>query len=155
MATIHPFIGTGANLALGGTTYEASNLKIKSMNWAGASRPAIDRTHLQSTAPTDGTSIGGREFMPGNLWDPGTLQVEVYWNPHATPPTVDNKTYMAAPTTYTIDISIVAGTAAGGTWRGYGFLTDFSVSGIGVDTEVLANLTFKYDGLHTIQTAPS
>lgn len=155
MAAIHPIIGSGASLALGGTTYEGSNWKVKQITPLNASRPKVDRTHLLSTAPTDGTSVGGREYMPGNLWDLGDMQVEVYWNPHATPPTVSNATYMASASTYTIALTVVSGSSVSGVWTFQGFLIGYSVSGVGVDTEVTATLTFALDGLVTITTAGS
>ena len=61
-------VGTGAVITFGttGTNYVP---EVNDIRHTGIARPAVDVTHL--------TTAGGRSYMPGDLYDPGELQIEV------------------------------------------------------------------------------
>ncbi len=68
-------IGTGAVLVFSASSWTA---EIANFKRAGIKRAEIDTTHLGTT--------GGKTKMPGDLYDPGTLDVEFHYNPDSPPP---------------------------------------------------------------------
>lgn len=67
--------GTGAALVFTTTSWTA---EIVEMNLSGLTRESIDVSHLAST--------GGRVFIPGDLYDPGELEVKFHYNNDSRPP---------------------------------------------------------------------
>lgn len=63
-------VGTGATLTLGTSAWSG---QITSISHSGISRPAVDITHLGSSA--------ARQFKATDLYDPGTLEIEVLFEP--------------------------------------------------------------------------
>lgn len=72
-----PLVDTGTGAALVFTT-SSWTAEIMSIEHSGVSREAIDVTHLGSTS--------ARAFIPGDLYDPGELDVEYHHNPDNPPP---------------------------------------------------------------------
>src|SRR5688572_5397727 len=104
--------GTGASISFESSAF----LQITNIDVSGITRPSIDTTHMTST-PGNGTStIGGRTFMPGDLADPGTIEVEFHYNPDTTPP------IMAVASTLRLTIT---GATTSAYWECSGFATDF------------------------------
>ncbi len=66
-------IGTGATIGWGTSTFTA---EIVTISWDGIERDFIDASHLGST--------NGKEFLIGDLYDPGTLTIEVHLGIDAT-----------------------------------------------------------------------
>ena len=102
-------LGTGTILTFGGITME-----ITSLSMSGISRESIETTHLGST-PT-------KTFIPGDLYDPGSIECEFQLDTTAPVSTMDIETIMAASSSsWTIAVGSLA------TWTGSNaFATDFS-----------------------------
>jgi len=75
-------------------------------------RPVLDKTALDST--------GASKNMPGDNHDPGTINLEFYWDAKATPPSIT-----ADPETITLTLpKSVAASAAGATCIGTGYFAE-------------------------------
>ncbi len=127
--------GTGATLS-----YSSYFVQITNIDVSGITRPAIDTTHMTSTAGNGTTTIGGRTFIPGDLADPGTVEVEFHLNPDTTPP------IMGAAATITLGIP---GSNTPATWACSGFMTDFSF-GVPLEDKMVCNATVKLSGVWTL-----
>lgn len=103
--------------------------QIVSASWSGQSRPAIPTSHC-------GTATKAT-FIPGGICDPGSLEVELHFNPDTTPPTEA----VAETLTFTF--------AGGATWAATGFMTDFAWRGE-LDGKMIATATIKFSGDITI-----
>jgi hypothetical protein len=124
--------GTTITFATSGFT---ANI-INSIQWTGISRPVIETTHFGSTQATT-RQIGGRTFIPGKLTDPGTLEIEVQYDPTAEIPVRrDAETITIQPPTG----------QASGTISGTGFVSQVSI-GEPLDGLPTAQLTIKWSGL--------
>ena len=100
-------IGTGATISFDD---ESSFMaEITDISWDGIDRAAIDISHM-------GT-VGGRTFLPGDLYDPGELTVELHLDQDTTPP------WDESAETVTVTLKDGAATA---TWVATGFLTGFN-----------------------------
>lgn len=108
------------NQNFGGTiTFGTSSFSCEITDWSysGATRTAIETTHLGTTAANGTTQIGTRTFMPNDLVDPGELTVTMHFNPDKYPP------IEAAPETITLDFT---GAANDATWAFSGFITSYN-----------------------------
>lgn len=99
-------IGTGSTITFS-TGFFA---EILSINWSGIEREAIETTHMGST--------GWKQFLPGNLVDPGELEVEMFFAPETPPPIT------GAIETMTVTMPS-AGAGGTSTWAGSAFMTEF------------------------------
>lgn len=98
------FVGTGTTISFA-SSFLAEILDI---GVGGLSREAIDTTHM-------GTSVW-KTFVPGDLSDPGELEVEIAFDPALTPP------INSAPESITITFS----DSGAATWVFSGFMVGFS-----------------------------
>lgn len=105
--------------------------EILSVNWSGISRESIDTSHMGTT--------GGMTFTPGDLYDPGELQVEMAFVPGTSPP------YDGAAETCTVTWP----DAGAATWAASGFMTGFEVTGP-LEERMTATGTVKLSGNITI-----
>ncbi len=108
-------IGTKFKLALSPSfsgTPGADIYELTSANWNGISRGEVKSTHMDTT-PSPAT-FGGHTYLPTDIVNPGTLEVEGHFNPDITPPTEQAKA-TAVVTWRTGDI-----------WTGSAIITDFS-----------------------------
>ena len=103
-------VGTGTVLTLGGITLTVDRLSIAH---TGISRESIETTHL--------LTANARTFIPGDLYDPGSLEVEFHLDSTTPATTMAVETIMIDAT---IDWTLVMD--EGGDWAGNGFVTDFS-----------------------------
>ena len=103
-------VGTGTVLTLGGITLTVDRLSI---GMSGISRESIETTHLGTLA--------ARTFIPSDLYDPGSLEVEFQVDATTPATTMAVETIM---TDATIDWTLVMN--EGGDWAGNGFVVDFS-----------------------------
>ena len=116
-------VGTGTTIVLGGVTLTVDRMSIGA---SGMSRESIETTHL-------GTSEA-RTFIPGDLYDPGTIEVAFQLDSTTPLTTMRVETIMnAASNTWTVTMS------NNGQWDGNGFVTDFSWD---IPLEELATGTF-------------
>lgn len=102
--------------------------QITSIRWSGISRPPIDTTHTGTT--------GARAFIPSNLYDPGEIQIEGFYD--------NTKTFVtpitAVPETITVT-KLATGQSTGGTVAASGFLTSFEFGGPTDDSGEAATFT--------------
>lgn len=70
-------IGDGTTIAFGTSSFAAY---VDSIRWSGQSREMIDMSHIATT--------GGMPFSPSDMYDPGTLQLDLHHDPDITPPLV-------------------------------------------------------------------
>lgn len=129
-------IGTGATLGFASAT---ESYAIRNISIGDVSRAAVDSSHLGTTT--------ARTFIAGDLYDPGTIEVEYLYDP-ATAST--NKPILTdAAQTITITWQKTATTATtGGKFAASGFITSFGQSTPLEDIQV-ANMTFKCSGAIT------
>lgn len=123
-------IGTGATITFSTSFFG----KILNLSWSGISRPALDTSHTGTT--------GGRTFTPGDLYDPGELQVEVLFAAETAAPIT------GAPETVTVTLpSEGAGNTS--TWAATGFLTGFEFQSP-LEEMQRATATIKFSGNITV-----
>lgn len=125
---------TGTTITFGTTGFTANI--IGSINWSGISRAVVETTHFGSTQ-AGSRQVGGRTFTPGKLVDPGTLQIEIQYDPTLEIPVRRDPE--------TITIQPPSGQASG-TIAGTGFVTDVSI-GEPLEGLPTATLTIKWSGL--------
>ena len=104
-------VGTGTTLTLSGiATFDVFMLSIAH---SSISRESLETTHLGTGA--------ARSFIPGDLYDPGSIEVE-FQVPMDSPLTnmKIEDIMVDATTTFTVTVN------EGGDWAGNGFITDFS-----------------------------
>lgn len=61
-------IGTGTTVTFGTTVFAP---QVTNVSWDGISREAIDNSHMGTT--------GARTSIPGDLYDPGELTLEIWF----------------------------------------------------------------------------
>lgn len=120
-------VGTGATMTFGTSSYA---VEITGINLSGVSRAVIDTTHLGTT--------GARTKRPGDLYEPGTIQCEIHWDPDEQPPIT------GAEETVTLTFPIEAGNSSGASLAATGFISEFSAA---------VPLEDKMTGSYTVQLA--
>lgn len=118
----------GASIAFGTSSFAAD---IISFNTSGWSRGSIETTH-------QGTTTDGRTFIPTTRYDPGTLELELQFDPGT-----DDPPMTADAETITITFSDAD------TFAASGFVTDFSIENQ-EDDKITASMTVKFTGDITI-----
>lgn len=132
MAAKTPDVSAGATVTFGtSSTWSTSvGITVKSLTWSGISRPAIDSTTLVTS--------GARTFMPGDLYDPGELNIEMNLDTDCAP------IITAAAETITVTFQ------DGETYIASGFMTDFSFNVPENDSGLMtATAKFKLTGAIT------
>lgn len=122
-------IGTGSTVTFGTSGFTAD---ILSVNLSGITREAINTSHMGTTSD--------HTFMPVDLVDNGTLELEIAWLATLTPPIITN----AAAETVTVAF---AGSAT--TWSFSAFQTELGVV-VPLEDKMTATCTFKISGAITI-----
>lgn len=132
-------IGTGASLTFSSAT---ESYDVLSIDVSDVSRPSVDTSHLGTTT--------ARTFIPGDLYDPGTMEIEYLLDPSTMStnrPIIDN-----AAETITLQwaevTSSTATNAAGGKFSASGFATSWSCS-TPLEDRITATLGFKFSGAIT------
>lgn len=121
-----PDVGTGTTIVFSGITFE-----VNEITWNGQEIADIDFTHLASTT---------HEAGPGDLPDYGMIEVNVNWDEEHALPTLGNQQ------TLTIDPT---GTGSPHTFTGAAFLKAIDGIVMGVETKMVADLTFRWEGAVT------
>lgn len=124
-------ISTGATLAFSTGFFG----EITSLSWSGQEREFFEGTHMGSTG-------GFKQFIPGNLADPGELEIECNLEAEKTPPIT------GAAETVTVTLNS-AGAGNTSTWAASGFLTGFEWEAP-VEDIMKATATIKFTGAITI-----
>lgn len=123
--------GQGASITFGTSGFTAN---IESISHDGLERESIPTTHLGTTT--------ARTFIPGDLYDPGELTLDVQFNPDDWPP-IDQ-----AAETITVTFPLGSGASTPATWAASGFATGFNY-GIQVESLMTGQLTCKFSGAIT------
>lgn len=124
-------LGTGSTITFA-SGFFAEILDLK-MNGVGE-RPAIRTSSFSTT--------GAHTFIPGKLYDPGTLEVEMAFAPQTTPP------FNSAREAVTI-VMDSAGTGGTSSWAASGFLIGLDV-GTPFEDRITATARVKMSGTYTI-----
>ena len=122
-------IATGITIVFGTTGFTAN---IQDVSGPGLTRESIDVSH-------QGT-VGGMEFLPGDLHDPGELTFDIQFNPDTNPP-VDQPIE-------TVTITW----PSGATWAADGFMTNYEPAAP-LDDKMTGSVTVKFSGDVTITPA--
>lgn len=123
-------IGTGAIIAFESapTAYFG---KILNIEWGGISRPAVDISNFATTT--------ARVFIPGDVYDPGELAVDMLCDPNQIPP--------IGKAAERITLTFPGGTP--NTWYAEGFMTSFSMT-LPLEDKIVANATIKFTDAITL-----
>ena len=136
-------VGTGTTVTFGtpGDTWSTANTAtgtyLLGLSWNGISRPVIDITTMATT--------GGRDFMGGDLYDLGSLTLELLFDPAVVPPMLT----AAAAAGGTVSIAWAGGTGPTDIWTGLGHFTDFSINAP-LEDRMTATAVFKLTGDSTL-----
>ena len=123
-------VGDGASFTMTGFTGD-----IISINNSGISRGVVDSTHLGTSA--------AKTFIPGDLYDPGEVELTVQHDPNEQPP------FTASATTATITYPTPSGGASGATHAASGFVSSWDPGNIANDELMTSSVTVKWTGAIT------
>lgn len=122
-------LGTGI-----GITYQSGLLaEILDYSWDGMERAVIETSNFATT--------GGRTYMPGTLYDPGTIDVEILFDAEIDPTTA----LTAAAETVTVTYSDAAPAS---TMAASGFMSGLTITGT-LEDRVTARASIKLSGAIT------
>lgn len=140
----------GSDVATGVTLVGATSgwtCEITDFNWTGVTRGSNDKTHHGSTQPAnDGSEVGGDEFEPDVLGDPGQWELEINHDPNNPPP------LFKVAETWTLTFKKKTGDGSAATVAATGFITDYDVSNP-VKGMRKANVTLKLSGVVALTDA--
>ncbi len=122
MAAKIPEIGTGATITFDSGFFA----RINSIDLSGVAREPIETTHLGTSA--------ARDFVPGDLYDPGELTVSLQHG-------LDT----ALPVMNGAEEAIVINFPGTSTWTGAGFMTSYDFN-IALEERIDATCTLKFSG---------
>lgn len=122
--------GTVVTFGVSGYSGEIFDVRIQ-----GVTRNSIDTTHMATPLAGPG-NFGSKTFIPSKLVDPGTLVLQIHWNPDNIPPIEGSKE------TITITWS------EGATYAGEGFVVSFDVTAP-LEDKMVATTTVKASGSWT------
>jgi len=128
-------VGTGTTVVFGTSGFTSL---ITNVSWSGISREALDTSNMATAAPT-GDNFANMTYIPSALADPGTLELELLFDPDQAPP-ID-----AVTETITVSYPLVVGDSTPSKWECSGFVTDFS-SDAPHDGVMTASMSVKLTG---------
>ena len=134
-------VGTGTTIVFQTSSFSA---EIVDIQIGGISREAVDVTEMSDVVGAG--NIGGREFIPTRLADPGELTLEVHFDPDDTPP-------VNLPAEV-IDITFpqASGETTPTKWSATGFCTSYDAA-VPLEDKMTATITIKITGDITITPA--
>ncbi len=121
-------IGTGTSITFVTSAFDAEFLSV---DWSGISRGSVDSSHL--------LTVDWRTFIPTDLVDPGTLQLEMAFDPSDEPPLHDDIEDII------VTFPIPTGLTTPADWHGDGFMTDFEF-GVPLEEKMTATSSLKMSG---------
>lgn len=136
-------LGTGTTIEFATSQFASELLSI---NWTGISREVVDTTPLSITPAVAGT-IGNRRYKAAHAVDPGTLECEFHFNPDDRPPIGEPEELI------TVTFPLVEGDVSAANWHANGTMISFEISGIQLDTKMVARCTIKLTGAITLEEA--
>jgi len=123
-------IGDGTTIEFGTSSFAAY---VDSIRWSGQGREEIDMSHIGTTE--------GMPFLPSDMYDPGTLQLELHHDPDVTPPLA------GANETITITFPLRGGSSAA-TFACTGNVQNYEFSAAKRE-KISASMTVKLSGTPT------
>lgn len=126
-----PDIGTGATISFGSSGFSAH---ITNVDHSGISRAVVETSHLGTTT--------ARTFVPGDLYDGGTVALEMNFDSNDQPPIT------STAETITITFPIKPGGSTGATAQFSGFVQDWSYT-VPLEDKMTATATIKVTGAIT------
>lgn len=135
MAGARSYVGTGATIGLGTSSYDADLISIA---WGGVIQSSVESTPMD--LPVAPATIGNSTHLSasGHV-DPGELTVEVFFDPALTPPLVPGTVAFSEVITLTFPSPPTGSSVV---WTVSGFCTGFSCNAPFEDM-MTATLTFK------------
>lgn len=121
-------VGTGTTVAFGTSSFTA---EVLSVNGNDISREDIETTHMGTT--------NYRTFMPSDLVDGGSVDMEIAFDPDSQPP------FTAAAETITITFPLPAGQSTPADVEFSGYVSSWSWSDP-LEERMTADITIKVDG---------
>lgn len=121
-------IGTGTTITFGTSSFTA---EIMSVNGNDITREDIDTTHMGTT--------NYRTFIPADLVDGGSIELEINFDPDSQPPIA------GAAETITITFPLPAGQSTPADLEFSGYVNSWSW-GVPNEEKMTATLTIKVDG---------
>jgi hypothetical protein len=126
-------IGQGTYVTFGTALSGTAGYKITGVNHGGISRAVADATHMQT--------VGGKQFVASEIYDPGELSVEVLFDPSIRP--IVDLTNVA--TAQQLNVYWANGGTTTTLWTAYGFATGFE-AGAQMEDIMSGTLTIKLSG---------
>jgi len=123
--------GTGAGASLTFVT-SGTTLGVTTINHSGIARESIETTELATT--------GGKEFTPGDLYDPGEIAISWSYDPDVQPP------YTAVAEVMRITYPLQTGQSSAAKVEASGFITSWDEPELAQDSYMTASLTIKLSG---------
>jgi len=129
MATGKTDVGTDTRIAFATSGFTADLL---SLGGADITREVVETTHMETAT--------WRTYMPGDLTDPGSSDMEIAFDPDDQPPIT------GAVETITITFPVPAGMTNGATRACSGFVSNWSWGPLTIDERMTASITIKWTG---------
>ena len=124
-------LGTGTTITFGTSGFTAN---VVSVDWDGIERASVQTSHLGTTT--------AHTFIPGDLYNPGEISLEIQFDPDDFPP-IDQ-----AAETITVTFPLSSGGSTAANWAGTGFATGFT-AGVPLEELMTGTLTVKMSGAIT------
>lgn len=122
-------IGTGTTVTFGTSGFTAQILEV---GWGGIERESVESTHMGTT--------DAKSFIPGTLYDPGELELEIAFDGDDAPP------IGGAVETITVEFAKKSsGSTNGAQWAASGFVTEFEATAP-LEDKMTATMTVKLTG---------
>lgn len=142
MAGTNVDVSTGLTVVFGTSAFTGD---VIGLTIDGITRVAVDTSHM-ATAAAGAGKYGNMTFISGDLSDPGSLGLEIHFNPETTPP-ID-----LVAETITITWPLAAGDSTAAKFAASGFCTDIGIAAP-LDDKMVQSLTFKISGNVTLTAA--
>lgn len=124
-------LGTGTTVTFGTSSFTAN---LVSVDWDGIERASVQTSHLGTTS--------AHTFIPGDLYNPGEITMNIQFNPDNAPP------ISSAAETITVTFPLSSGGITAANWAGTGFATGFT-AGVQLEELMTGTLTVKMSGVIT------
>ncbi len=135
MAGLDADVSTGLTLLLGTTGFTAN---VLSANWTGGAREPKATSHMSTAQPSAG-EVGNMTFLPGDLVDPGQLDITFQFKTNEQPP------MSAVAELVTLTWALGAGDAVAASLAGQGFFISFEITA-DLDEIMEATASIKFTG---------
>ena len=128
-------IGQGASIAFGPQFGAATTAtyRVTNLSWGGITRNVVDASHM--------LTVGGKEFVAEEVYDPGELSVEVLFDPAVSPIGLMTN----ASSVQAVIVTFPSGGTSTDSWSAYGYLSAFEI-GVPKDEMMTGTATIKLTG---------